>query len=204
MSVQKCCSSIQNFLQVNVRYQNLASGIEKTTISLTELFVGSTYALASIASWGTQKNFVYEARYQLLKGGAVLAVAYETFLTFLNPKATPFKIGECTASRTSIKFTPDSIENTIRKINNKLTDQNTSWIQKQCFSRVGYLTLACQRIIKAVKNALIGLVAIPLSLVTVGYYPSVTSKAYKALATPCALSDLFVCTIGFLNPYSHQ
>lgn len=121
---------------------------------------------------------------------------YEHFLRAINPKA---------------QFS-DEVENTmgffpnlpIKRLAKLALSYRSSdnFLKQHVVSRLTYTLLAVSCVVTRIADAIICIVPVTLSVLTVGKFQSLNDVAYRTLQPSGILVDLFFCTIKILNPWN--
>ena len=77
-----------------------------------------------------------------------------------------------------------------------------NFLKRNVASRLTYALLAISCLVARVVDGIIGIPAAGLSILTGGKFESLNNLAYRTSQAPGIITDLFYCTIKFINPWT--
>ncbi len=191
--VENCAQKNAGFFnnQVLSRAGHLVEAPLAAITHLIDGAIGAGCGLVSIATLGMFRDFNTMSLEHLHSGGRVLDSTYRAFLKTINPKA---------------HFNSQSLlkRDWAKKILDKADKFRDSgnFLKKYVASRLTYALWGVASAVSRVAYGIIGVIAIPLSLLTLGTVYSINDMASQSLRAPLIIHDLFHSILRVINPWA--
>jgi hypothetical protein len=171
--------------------------LSATTAAL-DVALGTIGAAGALLTQGRNKSLCSFAMKHLDASSKILAQPYANLLKTFDPKnslsgSTVGAAGEGIIADVLVS-TPDYLAERCKKSNN--------FIVRHIASRLTYVLLATACLIARAVDGVIGALALPLSLITLGKCRSINALAYRGLQAPGILKDLCHYIVKFINPWA--
>ncbi len=197
---------------ISTRAKFLLSAPASIIWSALKIILGLGGVVETIYAAGEQKEVVKNVYSLLSESKLILAQPYVYILKATNPKAK-FRnnilrslVEEDMNKKVKIKRDGDGfISNGVILFFKKVAIRcynSENLLKRHVASRLTYALLAISCLVTRIFDAIIALVAVPVSLWTNGHYQSLNNMAFRSLQAPGIITDLFFCTVKFINPWA--
>jgi len=166
-----------------------------TIASITDLVSGIFGVIASLSTLGRNKHLLRETNTHIKSFGNIISAPYLNLLKTINPNA-PF---------TNPKHQPTGYLAPcfISPPSKKATEFRSSdnFFHRHISSRLSYALTSIVAIISRALDGVIGTIAAPISILTLGKFQCINNAAFHGLKAPALLTDLFYLSAIFINPF---
>jgi hypothetical protein len=189
--------------QVFARGAHLALVPASFITSAADAIIGLGAAIGTVCTVGKHQPTYKFAMTHLYNLDKLFVNPYVNFLRAVNPEAL-FSAGR--KSTAAINANGDGFLTGL--MIDKLKDaartyyNSDNFLKRHVASRLTYALLAVACLVTRAVDAVIGILAATFSILTFGKFESLNNMSYRALQFPGILTDLFYCTIKFINPWT--
>lgn len=204
--------------QILARATFLVLAPSSLIIGAVDTIVGLGAAIGSLCTLGKHKPIFEAAISHLASSDKLVALPYLNILQTINPAATlmgdlsnePEEIRSLAESRGFVPamisadgngFITDRAIHSLKTIA-KSCYNSENFLKRHVSSRLTYVLLAISCVVTRAVDGIIGVAAAALSILSMGQFISLNNLAYRSLQTTGIISDLFYCTIKFVNPWT--
>ncbi len=183
--------------------------------SAVDTVIGLGAGVGAICTLGKHTQTFKVACNHLCRSNRLFVRPYVNFLQTINPKAKfsgnaanqPYiarylgLVKQATISGDGDGCLSDWVINPLKGIARSCYNSD-NFLKRHVASRLTYVLLAVSCLVTRAVDGIIGIPAAGLSILTGGKFESLNNLAFRTLQASGIISDLFYCTIKFINPWT--
>jgi hypothetical protein len=170
--------------------------------SAVDAIIGVGAGIGAICTAGKHTQTYKFAMNHLCNLDRVFVNPYVNFLRAVNPEAQ-FSTDKNNVAISSMGdgFLSDLISVKLKNYARHCYNSD-NFLKRHVASRLTYAVLAVACLVTRAVDSVIGILAAIFSVFTFGKFESLNNLSYRALQFPGIITDLFYCTLKFINPWA--